>query len=185
MLAFLAFASASGATLSVDAKLPTEIAVDGRKIAEIWEPARLDVEVAAGRHKVRVYRQGNPTDLDLEFAPDGVVKLVVGRTGITTENEARVAEAPEAGGPVKVELRAMQACQVRLDKQRYVLGDGDEKTLDLAPGTYAASMRNPAGTVIWARGQLVVEPGDRVVIQVSSGRVPEVSGAGRFDPGSK
>ncbi|MEN0064928.1 MAG: hypothetical protein AAGA48_22475 [Myxococcota bacterium] len=183
MAGFLFFGIAFGSTLTVDAKLATEVLVDGRKIVEAWEPARIEVEVPAGPHVVRIYRAGQPTDLELVFEPNATIDLVVGRTGITADSSAAKAKAEEAQ-TVPIELRAIEATQIRIGKQRYVLGDGEDKTLSLKTGSYPISVRNPAGTVIWARGNLVVRPGARVVVQLASGRMPEVSGAGRFDPGS-
>lgn len=182
---FVVFGVAFGSTLSVDAKLPTEVVIDGRKVAEVWEPARIVTEVAPGDHLVRIYRQGTGTDLQISFAPGETVDLVVGRTGITSNAAAaQTSSEPEPTADVTVELRALEATQVRLGRERHVLGDGDERTLDLPVGSYPVSFRNPSGTVIWAKGQLVVEPGSRLVVQISSGRVPEISGAGRFDPGT-
>lgn len=183
MPAFLLCGVALAATLNVDAKLPAEVLVDGRKIAEVWEPARVTFTVSPGAHTIRVYRSGNPTDLDLTFAPEQTIDLVVGRTGITTDAPDT---APTAGpaDAVAVELRALEATQVRVGRQRVVLGEGEDQTLQLSVGLHPVSFRNPTGTVIWAKGQLVVEPGARMVVQIASGRMPEVSGSGRFDPGS-
>ncbi|MEM6926872.1 MAG: hypothetical protein AAF602_08100, partial [Myxococcota bacterium] len=167
MAGFLVFGIALGSTLSVDAKLPTEVLVDGRKVAEVWEPAQVTVEVPPGSHLVRIYRGGTPADLDLTFPAGETIELVVGRTGITT-NLADPEREPEPAGDVPVELRALEATQVRLGKQRLVLGDGEDQTLDLPVGTHPISIRNPAGTVIWAKGQLVVDPGARLVVQITS-----------------
>jgi len=187
MAGFLLLSVAFGATLRVDAKLPTEVVLDGRKVAEVWEPARLSLEVPAGAHVLRVYRAGNPTDLQLTFAPEQTIDVVVGRTGVTATPGAVVDPAAdeEPAGDVTVELRALQATQVRIGRERLVLGDGEDRTLDLPVGTHPISVRNPAGTVIWAKGQLVVQAGSRIVMQIASGRMPEVSGSGRFDPGAR
>ncbi len=186
MAGFLLFGAAVASTLTVDAKLPTEVLLDGRKVAEVWEPARVMVDVPPGEHLVRIYRQGNPTDLRLTFSPGQTIDVVVGRTGITSNLPADDPDdaAPEPPAEVTIELRAIDATQIRVGQERLVLGDGQDRSLGLPVGTHPVEFRNPAGTVIWARGDLVVEPGARVVVQVSSGRLPEVSGSGRFDPGS-
>ena len=182
MAIFVLCRVALASTLQVDAKLPTEVLVDGNKVAEVWKPARVIVDVPAGEHVVRIYRQGKPTDLSLTFPPEGTVDLVVGRTGITTNVPKAT---PSDDGPaveVAVELRALSSTQIRLGRDKMVLGDGEEQVLEMPVGTYPISIRSPDGTVIWAKGQLVVQPGARLVVQIASGRLPEVSGAGRFDP---
>lgn len=173
-------------TLHVDAKVPAEILVDGVKLGQLWFPGKASFLVESGQHRLRVYTNGQPSDYDLSVEPEDTTWVVIGRTGITLDSLAGAPEAePDDGALVPVEFRAMSGgAQVRLGDQRLTLSSGERLGLELDPGNHALSVRSADGTAVWATGTLEVGRGDRMIVQVSEGRLPEVSGAGRFHPGS-
>ncbi len=169
-----------GGRLVVQTKLPAEVLVDGAKLAQIWAPATVMFDIEAGPHELRVYTQGEPTNLPIVLKAGKELSVVVGRTGITLE-ESAVASAPADAATVPVEFRCVGApLQIRLDRERLQLAEGDKVSVDLAPGRHEMSVRNAAGTVMWATGTLEVQPRRGLVVQVSDGRMPELFGPGRF-----
>jgi hypothetical protein len=75
------------------------------------------------------------------------------------------------------------SAQVRVDGARHHLSGGDRITLTLAPGPHAMSVRSQDGTSVWAAGTLSVSGGAPVIVQIAEGRMPEVGGPAKFDPG--
>lgn len=171
-----------GADLVVDAKVPVEILVEGMKLGQLFFPGEVRYRIVAGHHLVRLYTNGQPTDLAIDLVAGQRARVLVGRTGITVSNEAVAAPPP---GPARVELRFVGAgqAQVRLGSTPHALQPGHDLTLELPSGAYPLSVRSGDGTVIWASGQLDVSAGDAVVVQVGEGRMPEVSGPGAFHAG--
>ena len=166
-------------TLHIDAKLPAEVLVDGAKIAQLWHPGALTVAVSAGPHTLRIYTHGDPEDFPVQIEPDAQTRVVVGRTGITLDSLAAAPADPAT--PVAVELRSVGgSAQVRLADRRIELDNGERVSVQLAPGDHRMSVRSRDGTVIWATGVLEVGVGEGLVVQVAEGRLPELSGAGRF-----
>jgi hypothetical protein len=76
------------------------------------------------------------------------------------------------------------AAQLRIDAKPHAVEPGRDLTLDLPPGAHPMSVRSSDGTVVWATGSLEVAPGEPLVVQIGEGRMPEVSGAGAFNPAS-
>ena len=174
-------------TLHVDAKVPVEILVDGVKLGQLWFPGKASFLIESGPHRLRVYTNGHPSDYDLAVEPEDTTWVVVGRTGITLDSLAgeATAEVDEAA-LVPVEFRAAGGgAQLRVGEQRLMLASGERLGVELGPGDHPLSVRSADGTVVWATGTLEVGRGDRMIVQVSEGRLPEVSGAGRFHAGSR
>lgn len=192
MLTFLAVAAALATdpapepgTLDIDARLPAEVLLDGRPIAELYQASRLLVEVPSGEHVLKVYTNGNPEEIDIEVPEDDSLMVLVGRTGLSID--ARVAEGlrevPDA--PVAVQVRMSDSIGAKLivDRDRYAIGPNAQLDLQLPAGAHRLSVRSDDGTVVWASGTLNVHGPDAVVVQVSEGRLPEVSGKGSFSSG--
>ncbi|MEQ1504762.1 MAG: hypothetical protein ABMB14_21165, partial [Myxococcota bacterium] len=171
------------AELVVDAKIPVEILLEGVKLGQLYYPGEVTFRVVAGHHTVRLYTNGQPTDLPLDLTTGHPTRILVGRTGVTTGAPAE-GSAPAATGPSSVEFRFVGggAAQVRVEATSHPVEPGRPFTLELAPGVHPMSVRSTDGTVIWATGTLEVATG-RVVVQVTEGRMPEVSGDGVFHAG--
>jgi hypothetical protein len=174
-------ATLDAATLTFDCKVPAEILVDGMKVGQLWFPGEATWRVSPGKHLVRVYVAGTPQDYPVELDARAARTFLVGRTGTTVSDT--VAAAP-VSGPARVGLRVVgvQGAQVRIDGRREVLQAGAELALDLPPGPHALSVRSLDGTAVWSTGTLEVSGGP-VVVQISEGRVPEVSGGAVFHSG--
>lgn len=169
--------TAFGAELVVDAKVPVELYVSGALVAQLAVPAELHVQVEAGPNHLKVFTDGKPSELEVDVDVDRGARVVIGRTGITTEAPGE--KAPAAEGPRAVEVRSVahEDLLVVVADQRYKVAPGDRLALELDPGDHRLSVRAGNGTVVYAAGTLRV--GDAaLVIQVSEGRVPEVAGAG-------
>jgi hypothetical protein len=176
-------ATSDPAVLVIDAKVPVEVLLGGTTIAELFYPALVQFQVAAtGPQVVRVYVSGQPYDVPVQFAPKETSRILVGRTGVTVETQA--ADVPaEASGPVSLELRFVGGggATVRLGSQPHKVGPGRGLSTTIPLGRHALSVRSADGTVIWAAGDLFVE--GPLVVQIAEGRLPEISGAGRFVAG--
>lgn len=169
-------------TLTVQAHLPTEVLVDGHKIVQLWYPGTASFEVTPGPRVVRLYIGGEATDTPIVFQEGEAVTLMVGRTGVTVDESVTADDAPVAAvEAVPVEFRCVDAgAQLRIDDERVIIEPGSTVAVDLALGNHRVSFRNHDGTVIWATGTLQVQAGEKLVVQVSDGRLPELFGAGRF-----
>jgi hypothetical protein len=167
----------------VDARVPVEIMVDGAKLAQLWYPGTARFDVLAGRHVLRLYVDGQPQDVTIEIHAGRETQVLVGRTGVSVTEGPTVA-TPDVNA-VDVEIRVVGggAAQVRIDAERHRLSGGDRLNLSLAPGPHAMSVRSQDGTAIWAAGTLSLAGGAPVVVQIAEGRMPEVGGPARFDPG--
>jgi hypothetical protein len=167
--------------LCVDARVPTEVAVDGHRVAELIYPAELRVGVPSGSRTVRTWVHGEARDLRIDVPVNGEAHVLVGRSGVSAGAPPTVAP-PEPVGPSDVQIRVVgdAAVQIRVDRQRWQVGAGDMARVTLAAGAHEMSVRSPDGTVVWATGQL--EVGGPLVLHVAEGRAIEVSGPGRFEP---
>ena len=172
---------ATESTLLIDAKLPAEILVDGHKLGQLWAPARVSFTVKPGAHQLRIYTHGKPNDLSIALPPGDGLTVVVGRSGLSSE--ALPTDQRPTTGIVPVEFRVVGGApaMLRFADTKHTIAQGDRLTLDLPSGTHALSVRSGDGTVIWASGRLTVEGGNQMVVQLAEGRMPEVSGEGRFD----
>jgi hypothetical protein len=169
--------------LVIDARLATEILVDGETIGQLFRPSVLTFEVSAGKHELRIYTNGSPDDISIVVPAAGTTRVLVGRSGLSVDKQ--VSEDPEAGLPVPVQLRVAgsQGVRLSLDNKRYQVEPGEQIDIELMSGRHQLSVRNDEGTVIWAKGTLTIEGPDAVLVQFSEGRMPEVSGRGRFASG--
>ncbi len=170
--------------LVVDSRMPAEILVDGHQVGQLFMPARLEVVVEAGVRSVRVYTNGTPDDIDVVVPVSGSVNLLVGRTGLSIGKTAATTTAEErvAAGPIPIQVRMNDTIGARLTvgDKRYKVGAGQQLDLELIAGRYPISIQSHNGTVVWAHGTLVVDGPDPIVMQLSEGRLPEVTGKGSF-----
>jgi len=184
LLAVVSFAvEPAPSEVLVDAKVPTEVLVDGVKLAQLYVPGRAAFTLPAGSHQLRIYTNGNHSDFPLQLLADATTHVVVGRAGVSIDAPQVAAAADgDPALPVPVEFRALVGpAQIRLDGgSRLQLTAGGRLQVELSQGDHPLSVRNAAGTVIWADGVLAVGRGDRVVVHVTEGRLPEISGVATF-----
>ena len=173
LLSLFAFAEppVDEGTLVLDARVPSEILVDGHVVAEVMVPGTLSLQVATGAHDLRVYNNGNPIDFP----------IVIGRTGISTDGRtvSRTEDA-DLNVPLQVRVTGYQSVQLRLNLERYEVTPGDNLPLTVPAGNHRIQVRSGDGTAIWASGTLNLTGPDEVVLQLTEGRLPEVSGQGKF-----
>jgi hypothetical protein len=170
-------------SLLVDAHLPVEILVNGVKLGQLYVPGEARFRLVTGHHLLRLYTNGNPTDLPIDIAEDQEARVLVGRSGVTTTTGPAPA-APDVTVPVPVEFRVVgtPGAQIRVGDGRHVVRSGAVFSLQLVPGSHPMSVRSADGTAIWATGTLEIT-GSPVVVQISEGRMPEVSGSAAFTGG--
>lgn len=170
-------------SLLVDAKVPAEILIDGERIGQLFVATELRVAVPAGAHTLSVVREGRPEDLTVDIVEAADTVLVVGRNGTSVGSrleELAVQDDPDALVAVDVRVTGEARLQLRLGGSRFDLVPGQAMTLHLPQGSHPVSLRNHNGTVVWATGSLVLKGGDTAVVQLAEGRLPELSGYGRF-----
>lgn len=170
------------ATLTFDCKVPAEILVDGVKLGQLWFSGVSSWKVAPGHHVARIYVAGTPDDHALDVRSGDALTFLVGRTGTTLSDSGSA--APVAAGPSRVGFRVVGAAAVelRVDDVRTLVKAGTEHVLDLPAGSHPLSLRNADGTAIWSTGVLEVT-GGTAIVQLSEGRMPEVSGGAVFHAG--
>jgi hypothetical protein len=171
--------SASAGELLLDAKVPAALSVDGRMLAQLYEPGVLRVPVSAGAHQLSISIDGTPQLFDVTVGEDEVRVILAGRTGVTL-GEVRKATTQVAGVPVDVEFRARgpAAVMVQVGRERIVLAPEAIKHLSLALGDHPMTVRSSDGTSVYARGVLRVVGGEVMVVQVTEGATPEATGPG-------
>lgn len=189
LLALAAFAQdapPAPGLLVLDARLPMELTVDGQPLAQLYKAGEVRLELPAGTRRIRVYTNGLPNDLDVVVPTGGEVHLMAGRSGLSVSTAALAAPVEvlaDARIPVQLRMADSIGARVHVDQQRIAVGAEAQVDLLLAPGKHAVSVRSDDGTVVWASGTLTVSGPGTVVMQLSEGRMPEVSGKGSFSTG--
>lgn len=181
----LFFALALAGELVVHAEVPVEVAVDGHTLVQVFRDGRVHLPVTNGERRVTLLINGSATRLRLQFGEEHATHVMVGRTGITTR---KLAQEPAPEGVLDVELRAvgLEGVSLRVAGQTYQLSPGDQQHLELGSGRHSVQLRSSSGQVIYASGQLEIDGGGPIVVQVSEGRAPEVIGAGaRWRPADR
>ncbi|MFT6146559.1 MAG: hypothetical protein ACJATT_002356 [Myxococcota bacterium] len=179
LIALLALA-ASAADLTLEARVPTEIYVDGNVVAKLYQPGALRVRVSEAPHELRVFINGESTQQVVDMTHTESSVVIIGRTGISwPENVLAVpVEADiEIEGRVSFRSVADEDVVVTIGRDRRTISPGEETEWVVGPGTHSMSLRNSGGTVIWVRGQLHID-GDDAIVQLADGRMPEVLGQG-------
>jgi hypothetical protein len=166
--------------LVIETLVPAEVLVDGRKVVQLFTSGRLTINVLPGKRNIRVYTNGNPQDVVIEILPTGETLLIIGRTGITTGQPRQKTKVdPNAVAQVSFRATRNTAAQIRIGTERYYLEPETVHPLEIPTGRHDMSVRSHDGTAIWASGVLTLD-GGAVVVQISEGRMPEVTGDGRF-----
>jgi hypothetical protein len=167
-------------TLVIDARVPAEVLIDGHKVVQLFTSATVDLNVAPGKRRLRVYVNGSPQEHPIEILPTGATLVIIGRTGITT-GQRDALPPTDASAIAQVRFRAAGdvASQVRIDGKILRVQPEEISPIELVSGRHDISIRSLDGTAIWAKGVLTLDGGD-VVIQIAEGRLPEVAGDGHF-----
>ncbi len=167
--------------LVVEARIPFELAVDGRKLAQLFTSGRVVFDIKPGKRDIRIYTNGSPEDMVIEFMPNAETVMIVGRTGITTGQPRHETSDLDIDTVTQVNFRAAGTLgsQIRIDGERFTVHPDAETPMEIASGTHEISVRSVDGTAIWASGVLTLTGGD-VVVQIAEGRLPEVTGGGHF-----
>ncbi|MEZ4235136.1 MAG: hypothetical protein R3F59_03035 [Myxococcota bacterium] len=176
-------AAEEGARLEVDAKVPAEILVSGVKLGQLYFPGEASFKIVPGEHVLRIYVNGQPTDLPVTLRAGERTRVLVGRSGVSLEAADEAGASPVVEGPVAVQFRLAGdgTARVVLDGRPVAsLQPGAPVMVDVGVGVHPLSVRSGDGTAIWATGSLEVQGGDGLVVQVAEGRMPEVSGPGVF-----
>ncbi|MBA2319981.1 MAG: hypothetical protein H0V89_02395 [Deltaproteobacteria bacterium] len=165
----------------VEAHVPTEIRINKRPVAQLYVPATIEIAAPIGEQELTVLVGGESHvfPMTVPSAPDRAV-VMIGRSGTTVRSEAK--PPPGVAAQVPLELRGVGPgpVQIRIANERYRVESGATVGLSLLAGEYPISVRSTDGTAIWATGRLTVSGGDLVIVQLTEGRLPEVSGAGVF-----
>ena len=179
-LLFAVLAPALAGTLVVETTLATEVSLGGLSVVRTYGPGTVTVpDVEAGVHALTVHREGEAAVLEVRVPAEGRVRLLV------SADRLEIAERPAAAVPTEgpapaVELRPEpgQRFTVILDGKRVaVMGPSSPLRLeDLGPGEHRLELRTIDNTTVWARGLLVLQPGDEVSLAVAEGKPVQVFG---------
>lgn len=186
VLLFTLVHAAFGTPVVVDATVPTDLALDGERVASLWRPGRIVLEVAPGPHTLTVVVDGEGSRHELTVPREGYVQATVGESGVTLGE----AQLPEGSAGRKVELHGTGEVPlvIVVGGDRHRVNPGAVVALDVPLGGSRFEVRGTEGGMIYARGtlQLGAAPPDlpgSVVVQVGEGRFPHVAGPGaRFLP---
>lgn len=178
-------ASVATGELVFDARMPSELRVDGRTVAVLYATGTFAMQAPLGPHTVMVITNGTARSIEVDVPRTGSAVVMVGRTGLTTGR--RGPTLAEDGSVVPLDLRVTgdRDVLVQIGEQRWHVNARGSKSVELAVGSYPMSVRSGNGTVVWATGTLDLTAAGPVVLQLTEGRMPEVSGVGTaFHPGS-
>lgn len=175
-------AAATG-TVLFDARMPVEVQLDGEIIGQLFTASRLSVDTSVGTREVTVVTNGQARVLAIDVSTSHKTVVLIGRNGLTSSN---VAHTEDLTGDAPIELRAAgnQDVLVTIGDQRWHV-DADGSMVVMVPvGQHAMTVRSGDGHVLWARGRIDLTRAAEVIVQLSEGRLPEVSGTGAaFHPG--
>jgi len=165
----------------VEVHVPAELRINRRPVAQLYVPAKFEIAAPVGEQELTVLVGGESQvyKMNVPPAPDRAV-VMIGRSGTTVRSEAKPVDAVAALVPLELRGVGPGPVQIRIAAERYRVDSGSTIGITLAAGDYPISVRSPDGTAIWATGRLTVSGGDVVIVQLTEGRLPEVSGAGVF-----
>ncbi|MFT4621550.1 MAG: hypothetical protein ACI8PZ_000202 [Myxococcota bacterium] len=166
-------------TLRVDSHVPADIVVDGVRLAQLYTAGQLEVPIDVGSHEVFITTNGVQRRLQVQVPEGAVARVLVGRNGLSGDVFADTPEVVEFT-PVEFRATGLEGIGVRVAGKRIRVGPGAAVRVDLPPGEHPCILNNLDGTVIWARGILHVAGPEVVVLQLTEGRAPEISGEGTF-----
>lgn len=164
--------------MEFDTRLPAEIQLDGRTVAKLYGPGVFSMRAEVGEHDVLVLTNGTPRPLKVDVSRTATAVVLVGRNGLTAT--ARLEPLPEEEGitPVEVRVVGTEEVLVQIGKERFRLKPGAFRSLTVPVGRHAMRVKSSSGTVLWASGFLELTRTEPVVLQITEGRMPEVSGSG-------
>ena len=167
-------------TLVIDARVPTEVLVDGHKVMQLFTSATTELRVRPGNRRLTIYLNGTPQEHSIDIQPTGSSLVIIGRTGVTT-GQRNAPSTSDASEIAVVHFRAAGdvASQVRINGKIVKVQPQEVSPMELPSGRHDISFRSLDGTAIWATGVLSLDGGE-VVVQIAEGRLPEVVGDGRF-----
>jgi hypothetical protein len=167
--------------LQIDARVATEVHIDGLPLAKLFVPGVFTAQTTVGSHTLKAYMYGNPHEITLIVAPTGGHVVIDGESII---NHATTV-APVFTGLTPVEFRSTgrEGVQLRLGQERHAISPGHSLTLELHGGPHPLSIRNERGTVIWASGTLNVDGPDAVLIRLEEGHGLDVGTGASFTLG--
>jgi hypothetical protein len=172
-------ATAVAGEVVIDARVPAEIEVERQKWATLLRPGVVRFSASPGTLAMVVYVDGDPQPVAVTVPATGAATVLIGRSGVTGGVDVKVgaAAADAVVGPAAVEVRNSGArpVMVRVDGVAYTIDPRSPLSWSMPAGIYRFEVRDVAGRAVWARGRLQVGGGP-VVVQVSEGRFPEVSG---------
>lgn len=177
----LGLGTASAGELVVQTTLAAEVVVDGLRVAQTYSAGTVTVtEIEPGERQVVVFRGGEPTALGLDMPEEGTVHLRIGETLLETDHPVSKSQSdPNAAAPT-VELRTTAGQSFRVIVNDQDVGalspDRPLSLAELGAGSHSLQLRSPDRTVIWTRGTLDLQAGDRLVIHAREGRMVEVFG---------
>jgi len=188
MIPLLFLHAALAAPVVLDAKVPVHVAVDGDLMAQLYQPARLYLEVSVGEHELSLTTHGTPVKYTLDVQEDKPLLVLVGRTGISIGEIHADEQAPEPEGPIPVDFRVVgdDRLVIQVAGGRHTVMPGTPLRLPLPAGEHPMVVRSMSGTSVYARGVLIVAPGKGHMVQLAEGMMPEVAGKGlSFHPGAR
>ena len=164
--------------LAFDIRLPAEIELDGQTLVKTFGTGRYTTDAVVGAHRLRVYLNGRPHSLDIEVTDVARTTVMIGRNGLSSTNE--LIDLPDESGLASVEFRVLgrEDLTLVLGAERTRLVPGKRHRVELPVGEHEIAVRNGHGTVVWASGTLSLTQARPVVVQLTEGRMPEVSGSG-------
>lgn len=167
----------------IDARLPSEIRIDGKVMGQLFVKGRLTVDIPVGQHEVVVITNGLTRAITVDIGLIGRTVVLVGRTGLTSTHQVPD-DVDEGEATVELRVAGSQPMLVAVDDQRWRLDPRSTKTVKIPVGEHKMSVHSGDGYTLFARGRIELTRSDIAIVQLSEGRMPEVSGVGAsFHPG--
>lgn len=179
--------TARAGELVIESTVAAEVRHGDLRIAHTYGPGQVRVpDLEAGEQTFVVFRDGRPQQIVLRIPEEGEAWLRIGATGISGDHDPAAAAASNApGAPVegpapRVEIRAASGDGFSVIRGEELLGrvtpEAPLVLEGLGSGVHGLQLRSLDRTIIWARGQLELQPGDRIVLHAREGRTVEAFG---------
>lgn len=174
--------SAVSGEIIVDARVAARVALEGRILADLFEASEVRVRRPEGAYRLVVTVDGEPRSVRVQVPEAGSVRVLVSGRGVTPTVSSEAAPAASGSAEprdLKVLAVGGVALMFQVGGERHAVSGSRPLTLALEPGRYPVAVRSKDGSVIFARGTLVVGSGEGDgVVQIAEGLSPEVSGDG-------
>jgi hypothetical protein len=171
-----------GGEIVFDVRLPAALFLDGVQVVQLSMAGRVMVDATPGTHELTVVTHGEPHTSEIFVTQGHITPVLVGRQGLVVPRTPQTVAEPDLAQPVNLELHATgdEPVLVLLNQERWLLAAGESRHIVLPQGEHGFSVRNGDGTIVWARGGLLVKGSEDVVMQIGAGRAPEVSGGAQL-----